>query len=84
MASGSNALLCLFHPAQLEHSQTASLGGRRAVADVGGGSHVDERLQFIVQIGLGPLPIDDPANETRFHRSRCCSSCRLPEAVSLI
>ena len=21
------------------------------------------------------------ANETRFHRSRCCSSCRRPEAV---
>ena len=101
MASGPNAFLRLLHAAHLEHRQAAGLGGRRAVADLVGGGHVDERLQFIVQVGLGPLPVDDPAHhgrkavqehhapsstlvtakETRFQRSRCCSSWRRPEAV---
>ena len=101
MATGSHAFLGLFHAAQLEHGQTAGLGGRRAVADFVGGGHVDERLQLVVQILLGSVPMGDPAhdgrkamqerhapsrtlvtaNETRFQRSRCCSSCRRPEAV---
>ena len=101
MASGPHALLRLLHTAHLEHRQAAGLGGRRAVADLVGGGHLDEGLQFIVQVGLGPVPVDDPAHhgrqamqelhapsstlvtakETRFHRSRCCSSWRRPEAV---
>ena len=100
-ASGPNALLRLLHAAHLEHSQATGLGGRRTVADLVGGGHLDKRLQFIVQIGLDPLPVDDPAQhgrkavqehhapsstlltakETRFHRSRCCSSWRRPAAV---
>ena len=72
------------------------------VADVIGGSHVDERVELIVHVCLGLAPAESPsrngrepiqehqapsrtlmtANDTRFHRSRCCSSWRLPEAVS--
>ena len=51
MATGPNALLGLLHSSQLKHGQTAGLGGRRAVADFVGGRHVDERPQFVVQIG---------------------------------
>ena len=36
----------------LEAPPGGGLGGRRAVADLVGGGHLDERLQFIVQVGL--------------------------------
>ena len=102
VTAGPNALLHLLHTAHLKHRQAAGLGGRRAVADVIGGSHVDERVELIVHVCLGLAPAESPsrngrepiqehqapsrtlmtANDTRFHRSRCCSSWRLPEAVS--
>ena len=63
MASGPNALLRLFHTAQLEHGQTTGLGGRRAVANLVGGSHVDEGLQLVVQVALGLSAPDHPPHD---------------------
>ena len=76
MASGPNALLRLLHAAHLEHSQTAGLGGRRAVADLVGGGHLDKRLQFVVQVGLDPVPVDDPAHTD----ARRCRNIMRPPA----
>ena len=65
MTSGSNAFFRLLHAAKMEHSQSARVGGRRAVAHLVGGCHVDKGLQFVVQVLLGPVPMDQPAHDRR-------------------
>ena len=100
-ASTSNAFLGLFQASQLERGSTAGFVNGCTVADLVGGSHVNEGFYLFVQLALGLIPPDHPshdrsetmqerhapsrtlatANETRFQRARCCSSCRRPEAV---
>ena len=98
---GSDPFLRLFHPAEMHQRRAPRVGWRARLAHAVRGGHVDERLQLVGHVALGPVPMDDPAhdgrkamqerhapsstlvtaNEMRLHRSRCCSSCRLPEAV---
>ena len=97
----SDALLRLFHAAEMQHRGSPRLLRRGAVAHVVGRGHLHERLELVVQIALSPVSVDHPAhdgrqaieerhapsrtpataNETRFQRSRCCSSCFRPEVV---
>jgi hypothetical protein len=63
MAHVPHALLRLLDASQLQACQAARLVRRRAVAHVVGGRHLDERLQFVVQLGLGVVPGDQRAHE---------------------
>ena len=102
MATRPDAFFRLLHAAELKNGEAPRLVRRHAITDLVGGGHVDERLQFVVQITFGPVSLDDSAHdggeamqkrhapsstlatatETRSQRSRCCSSCRRPAAVS--
>ena len=63
MTAASNSFLDLLQPSEFEHGEAAGLGGRGAGANLVGGRHVDERLQLVVQILLGPISMDDPAHD---------------------
>ena len=102
MPPRTNAFFRLLHAAELQEGEAPRLVRRHAIAHLIRGGHVDERLQFVVQIALGPISRDDSAHDggeamqkrhapsrtlvtatdTRSQRSRCCSSCRRPAAVS--
>ena len=76
MTAGSDAFLRLLHAAELEHRHAPCLGWRRAVAHLVGGGHVDERLQLVVQIALGLLPMR--RSSARSDARRCRSVMRPP------
>ncbi len=97
----SDAFLRLFHAAEMQHRRSPCVGRRSTIAHSVGGGHVHKRLELVVQVALGLVPMEHPtqdgrgamqerhapsstlatANETRFQRSRCCSSCFRPEGV---
>jgi hypothetical protein len=65
VALGSDALLRLLDSSEVEHGQTAGLGWRRTITHPLVRGHVDKRLQFIIEVALGPLSMNDPTQDGR-------------------
>ena len=62
VASGSDALFRLLHSPEIEYRDTPRIDRRRSVAHVIRRGHVDERLQLVIQVLLGSVAVDQPAD----------------------
>ena len=61
----ADTFLGLFNAAELENRQAARFARRQSVAHLLGGGHVDECLELVIQALLGPVPMEQPAQDGR-------------------
>ena len=61
IAVGPHAFLRWFDPSEVENGQTTCVTGRRAIAHLVGGGHLEKGMDFVVQIALGAVSVDEPS-----------------------